>query len=132
MSLVASTGVFGWEPLAGLNKDGARVLGLKVKSDLPGQNPSAQVVHDGVQIDLRPVEQLDDGDVDVPVFVRLCRAHALLRACGVDRIMCNHLFRMPANAPPSPWMSTFPTAEAIYKLARKQPGGVCNSNRIAK
>ena len=46
---------------------------------MPRQNPSREVVDDGVHIGAGAVEQTDHGGVDVPHLVGACRPHTHLR-----------------------------------------------------
>jgi hypothetical protein len=59
-------------------------LRLLFSRDLPAQDLPAEVVDDGVQVGFRPIEQLDEGDVEVPDIVRGGRADTDPWCLGVD------------------------------------------------
>ncbi len=61
----------------GLEEDGAGGLGIEAGDYLPGEDAAAEVVDGGMEVDLGPVEEADDGDVEVPVLVGLGGAKAL-------------------------------------------------------
>jgi len=58
----------------GLQQHGDTVAWCEGVGHAPRQNPAREVVDDGVQIGAGPVEETDDGGVDVPHLVRSCRA----------------------------------------------------------
>jgi hypothetical protein len=66
----------GSEMPAGLDKYPAGRSRIETRADGPGQDPSREVVHDGVDERLAAVEQLEDRDVDVPKVVGAGGANA--------------------------------------------------------
>ncbi len=59
-------------------------LWFEAKGGLPGEDSAGVVVYDCVQVDARAIEEPEDGDIDVPVFVGPCRPQSQGRLLGVD------------------------------------------------
>jgi len=74
----------GAQELLRLDKDVDGALRLLFGRDLPAQDLPAEVVDDGVEVGFRPIEQLDDGDVEVPDLVGSGRADADPWCLGMD------------------------------------------------
>ena len=66
-------------PPTGFDEHGDTVHRCKRLSDPPRQDPSREIVNHRVQVGAGPVEQANDGGVDVPHLVGLRRAKADLR-----------------------------------------------------
>ena len=60
--------------LAGFNENLQGVCGIKVFRDSPGENPSGEVVDDGVEISAAAIEESHDARVDVPNLIGCCGA----------------------------------------------------------
>jgi hypothetical protein len=59
----------GRQMLGGLTEELAGGARFQVEGELPGQDAPAEVVYGRVQVGTGSVEQLDDGDVDLPIVV---------------------------------------------------------------
>src|SRR5208283_1329793 len=66
------------EVLRCLGKDLTGGLWFQARGEFPGENSAAEIVQERMQIRARAIEQLDDGQVDVPIGVWFARANAFL------------------------------------------------------
>jgi hypothetical protein len=88
------------EILRGLDENLTGGLRFEVQSQLPGQDSPTEIVDHRMQIGAGAIEQFDNRDVDVPVFVGFARANTLFGLGRIDAMTWPKPSAFANEAPP--------------------------------